>query len=201
MMRRSASSCRNEGKNIMSEPEKKPRSCLFRLLKVTLLLVVIIALAVVGLGFFVLDGKYDFARETTIKASPEDIHKQVGDLREWPNWLPFTKHDKSINVTIEQATGVGANEHWTGKSGNGKLSFTSADPDKGIEFTMVMDEKYASKGAITYAPSGSETRVTWRMTGQNDDFMGKWFALAMSSMVGPMFDEGLADLKAKVEGK
>jgi hypothetical protein len=39
------------------------------------------------------------------------------------------------------------------------------------------------------------------MTGQNDDFVGKWMALAMDAMVGPMFEEGLADLKAKVEAK
>jgi hypothetical protein len=39
------------------------------------------------------------------------------------------------------------------------------------------------------------------MTGQYDDFMGKWMAAAMPSMVGPMFEEGLLDLKNQVEGK
>jgi hypothetical protein len=66
---------------------------------------------------------------------------------------------------------------------------------------MLFDEKWASQGFMTYARSGDETRVTWRMTGQNNDFLGKWMAFAMGHMVGPMFDEGLADLKAKVEAK
>lgn len=66
----------------MSEPEKKPRSFLFKAFKVILLLLVLAVAAFVGLGLFVLDGKCEIARETTIKAPPEAVHKQVGDLRE-----------------------------------------------------------------------------------------------------------------------
>ena len=101
----------------------------------------------------------------------------------------------------DQPTGVGAHQHWAGKDGTGKLTFTASDEEKGVEWTMLFDEKYASQGTMTYAKAGDETRVTWHMTGQNDDFLGKWMALLMSPMVGPMFDEGLADLKAKVEAK
>ena len=64
---------------------------------------------------------------------------------------------------------------------------------------MLFDEKYKSKGTISYAKSGDDTRVTWHMVGKNDDFMGKFLAAAMPTMVGPAFDQGLADLKAKVE--
>jgi hypothetical protein len=185
----------------MSQAVKKPRSVLFTLLKVVVLLVLVAVAAFLVVGFFVLDGRYDVSREITIKASPEDVHKQVGDLKEWPNWLPFTKHDPSIQTTIDQAEGVGAHQKWTGKDGAGKLTFTASDPDKGVEWIMVFDEKYTSNGSMTYTKSGDETRVTWRMHGKNDDFMGKWMALAMAPMVSPMFDEGLADLKKKVESK
>ena len=134
-----------------------------------------------------------------VSAAAQAVHKQVGDLNQWPNWLPFTKDDKTVQVTIDKPTGVGASQHWTGNRGKGKLTFTASDEDKGIEYDMVMDDKWTSKGTISYAKSGDETRVTWRMTGQNDDFLGKWMAVAMPHMVGPMFEEGLADLKAKVE--
>jgi uncharacterized protein YndB with AHSA1/START domain len=184
--------------NAMSEAPKKSGSCLFTLVKIVLLLIVVVVAAVLVVGFFVLDGKFDVSREITINAPPEAIHKQVGDLREWPNWLPFTKEDKTIKVTVDTPTGVGAHEEWTGNS-NGELTFTTSDENKGIEFTMIMEKKYKSKGAITYAKSGDGTRVTWRMDGQNDDFTGKWLAAATPIIVGPMFDKGLADLKAKVE--
>jgi hypothetical protein len=186
---------------VLSEPQKKRRSFLFRLLRAVALVVLALVVAIVVVGVFVLDGKYDVSRQVTIKAPSAAVHQQVGDLREWPNWLPFTKHDPSVKTTIEQATGVGANQHWTSDHGNGELKFTASDEAKGIEFDMLFDKKWASKGSLGYAPAGDETRVTWRMTGQNTDFLGKWMALAMPHMVGPMFDEGLADLKAKVEAK
>lgn len=185
----------------MTEPQKKKRSILWTIVKVGVVLVLLFVAAIWFVGYFLLDGKYEVSRAITIKAPSEEVHKQVGDLREWPNWLPFTKHDTSVKVVIEKPTDVGAHQHWTGDGGKGELTFTASDPAKGIEFDMLFDDKWASKGALTYAPSGDDTQVTWRMKGQNNDFTGKWMALLMPSMVGPMFEEGLTDLKAKVETK
>jgi hypothetical protein len=187
--------------SVQSEVPKKPRSLFVRVLKWAGLVVLAVAVAVVVIGLFVLDGKFEVARDATIQAPPAAVYKQVGDLREWPNWLPFTKHDPSVKTTIEQPTGVGANQHWTSDHGNGKLAFTQADEAKGVTFDMVFDEKWLSRGSLAFAPAGDGTRVTWTMTGHYTDFLGKWVALCMPRMVGPMFDEGLADLKAKVEGK
>ena len=179
----------------------KKRSTLGTILRVLLLTVALLVIAFVATGLFVLDGKYELSRETTINAPPEAVHKQVGDLREWPNWLPFTKGDKSVKVTVEKPTGVGANQHWTSDNGNGELTFVASDDQKGVEFDMLFDKKYPAKGTITYAKAGDGTKVTWHMTGKNDDFLGRWMALAMKPMMEPMFDQGLADLKAKVEAK
>lgn len=184
----------------MTEPQKK-RSFLFRAFKVLLILIVVAAIAFVGIGLFVLDGKYEVSRETVIKAPPEAVHKQVGDLREWPNWLPFIKGDPSVKTTIEKPTGQDAHQHWTSNHGNGKLNFTASDEQKGIEYTMLFDEKYPAQGWITYTKVGDDTRVTWRMAGQNGDFVGKWIAVAMPPMVGSVFEKGLVDLKEKVEAK
>lgn len=184
----------------MAEPKKKS-GCLMTLFKAVLVLILLLVAVFFGVGYFVLDGKYEVARDTTIKAPAAAVHQQVGDLREWPNWLPFTKMDPGIQVAIEQPTGVGASQHWTGKDGKGKLKFTESDENKGIAFDMLFDETYASKGSLTYDQAGTDTKVTWRMTGQNNDLIGKWLALAMPTMVGPAFEQGLADLKKKVEAK
>lgn len=185
----------------MPEAEKKSRSCLFTAFKWVLLFVLVIAAVILAVGMFVLDGKYDLTRTITIKAAPEAVHKQVGDLREWPNWLPFIKHDPSVKTTIETPTGVGAHQHWTSDHGNGKLTFTATDEQKGVEYTMVFDEKWPAQGSITYAKAGDDTQVTWRMTGQNSGVLGNWMAFIMPRMVGPKFEEGLVDLKNKVEEK
>ncbi len=182
-------------------PPKPAGSGVLRVLRWVLVILVVFVLVVVAVGLFVLDGRYDLSREITIKAPPEAIHRQVGDLDQWPNWLPFTKHDPSVKTIVEKPTGVGAHQHWTSDNGNGKLTFTTSDEQKGIEYDMVFDEKWKAQGAITYIKVGDDTRVIWRMTGQNEDFMGKWFAVAMRPMMGPKLEEGLSDLKAKVEGK
>jgi hypothetical protein len=190
----------------MIEPQKpyepqvrKPRSFLFQLLKWTLIVLVLLVVAFVGVGLFVLDGKYDVSREITIKAKPEAIHAHVGDLNKWPAWLPFVKEDPSVKTTVVKPSGADAHQHWTSDHGNGELTFTASDEQKGIEYWMLFDKKWKSNGSFTYAKSGDDTRVTWRMTGQNDDFLGKWMAAAMPAMVGPQFEKGLADLKAEVE--
>ncbi len=184
----------------MAEPKKKG-SMLVKLLKLFVLVVLLCVAAFVGVGLFVLDGKYEVERSVVINADSDDVHKQVGDLRQWPNWLPFTKHEPTIVVKVDKPTGAGAHQTWTGQDGKGELTFTASDEDKGIEYDMVFDDKWKSKGKLLYEKSGDGTKVTWHMTGQNDDFVGKYFAALMPNMVGPMFEEGLADLKKKVEEK
>lgn len=184
-----------------SAPPPRSTSLVGKIFRVVLLLVLLLVAVFLGVGLYVLDGKYEVTRSITIKASPAQVHAYVGDLTQWPHWLPFTKphHDASVKVTIVQPTGVGAKQQWIGQSGNGELTFTASDEKQGIAFDMLFDKKYASRGAISYTPSGDATQVVWRMSGQNDDLLGKWFAAAMPYMVGPMFDEGLGDLKKLAE--
>lgn len=182
-------------------PATKPRSTLGKILRLLVLAVALLVTAFVLTGLFVLDGKYELSRETTINAPPEAVHKQVGDLREWPNWLPFTKQDPSVKTTIDKPTGVGAHQHWTSDNGSGELTFTASDQQKGIEFDMLFDKKYPAKGTFSYEKVGGGTKVGWHMAGKNEDFVGRWMALAMEPMMGPMFEQGLADMKSKVEVK
>src|SRR5262245_50678411 len=97
----------------MPEPQKKSGSTLLKVLKWTVIVLVVAVVAFVCVGLFALDGKYDMSREITIKAPPAAIHKQVGDLNEWPNWLPFVKEDPSVSTIVVKATGADANQHWT----------------------------------------------------------------------------------------
>ena len=137
----------------MSEPKKKG-SMLAKLLKAFVLLFLVLVLTIVGVGMFVLDGKYEVERSVVINADSYDVHTQVGDLRQWPNWLPFTKHEPTIVVKVDKPTGAGAHQTWSGKDGKGELTFTSWDEDKGIEYDMVFDDKWKSKGKLLYEKAG-----------------------------------------------
>ena len=65
------------------------------------------------------------------------------------------------------------------------------------------DGTYESKSAMKYSPlKDGETKVTWIMTGDmGTPVIGGYFVLMMDSMVGNMFDKGLANLKNTVEGQ
>lgn len=185
----------------MAEPKKKG-SKLVMLLKVFVLLFLVLVLTIVGVGLFVLDGKYEVSRSTVIKADRDDIHENIADLRKWPAWLPFSKHDPSIKTTIIKPTGVGAHQTWKGDHDTGELTFTSVDEEKGVKFDMLMMEQYKSTGEFIYEDAGNDsTKVTWKMTGQSDGIMGHYMAAFMDKLVGTYFEEGLADIKKVSEAK
>ena len=60
---------------------------------------------------------------------------------------------------------------------------------------------FASVAALEYRPlSEQSTEVRWTMTGEIDmPVVGAYFALMMDAMVGQMFEQGLGELKKRVE--
>jgi hypothetical protein len=161
-----------------------------------LLLLLVVAAAV---GFFL---PHDFSVEESIniRAKPSAIHDLVGDLKRWDDWAPWKENDPSLQVTLGKETkGVGASETWTGKEGNGSLTFTASDAKRGIEYDMRFD-KTSAKGGVRYEPIGDTTKVAWWLKGSMDTpVIGGYLALLMPRMAGPDFRKGLARLKRAVE--
>lgn len=171
---------------------------------VVALVLLLVLVVVVGLA---LPKDFEFARRTTIQAPPERIHELVGDLRRWDDWTPWKKVDPTVAVTLGPTTsGVGASQTWTGKDGGGRLVFSECDAKTGIVYDMAFindGHELPSKGWVKYTPAGAATEVEWGMRGTMDvPVIGGYFATLMGPMMaGPMFEQGLADLKAKLEGK
>ena len=171
---------------------------MFKKLLIGLVVLVVILVAV---GFF-LPSSYEVKRSVVIDAKPSAVHKYVGNLEKWGEWEPWTEGDPTIETTLGKKTsGVGASQTWTGKEGDGKLTFTASDSDKGIEYDMEFDGgKWKSKGAMRYEAVEKKTTVTWEMTGTVElPVIGGYMALMMDGWTGPYFEKGLAKLKAKVE--
>jgi len=161
------------------------------------LLLILVAAAAVG---FFLPGDYSLERSIVINAKPADVHKVVGDLARWEDWMPWKESDPSIHVTLgDKTTGVGASQKWTSKDGAGSLVFTASDKDKGVEYDMTFGE-WTSKGAVRYEEVGKSTKVTWSMKGAIDTpVIGGYMALLMPQMISGQFDKGLQNLKRAVE--
>ena len=184
------------------DKQKKKSGGIGSIIKLGLLLVVVIGVAGVGYGFS-LPSTYHFERSIVIKGDTSDVHKLVGDLKEWDNWGPWRAEDPSMKYTYsESTTKAGDKMSWKGDKGSGSLTFNSVDEDKGVEYTFQWEDWTPNPGAITYEDAGDDNvKVTWSMesdTGNNILF--RYFMTFGSKQMTDMFDKGLAKLKTKVEG-
>ncbi len=166
--------------------------------------VMIITSAILALFIIIgisLPNSYEIKRTVTINAPVEKVHALVGDLNQWPKWTPWLAADPSIRTTVVQASGVGASQKWEGNSGNGSLTFTSNDPQKGIDFDLYFDNNsYRCDSGFIYTPSGNMTVVSWYMRGSVDfPIVGGYVAYMTESMNSDMFDNGLLKLKKMAE--
>jgi hypothetical protein len=164
---------------------------------------ILIILLLLAAGHF-LPTQYTIARSIVISAHPEKIHAYVSDLKRWPEWEPWTEGDPTMVVTLgEKTQGIGASQSWQGESGNGRLIFTREAETVGIEYDLSFEQgQYRSKASLTYQALGqSSTQVEWRISGDVEiPLIGGYFSLFFKYVTAPLFEEGLRQLKEKVEG-
>ena len=168
------------------------------------LVALLVAVVVAGL---VMPTTYAVEKEITIDATPADIHAYVGDLKKWPEWTPWEQADETIETTYgETTTGVGASQSWISEDGDGELKITECDARTGIAYRMEFimgDTRSPAECAMTYTRESDTTTVTWTMQGDADGFMppvvGGLMTPFLEGSIGGMFDQGLSNLKKKIE--
>jgi carbon monoxide dehydrogenase subunit G len=146
---------------------------------------------------------FRITRTAAIAAPPSVVFAQVNDLHKYQAWSPFAKADPAMKITYEgPPTGEGAVLAWAGnnKTGEGRMTLTESRPNELVRSNLQFIKPFQATNVaeFTFKPEGNQTVVTWSMTGKNN-FMFKAVGLFMNSdkMVGGMFEEGLANLKAK----
>jgi len=173
------------------------------LAKILIVLAVIIVLFVVIVALRPSD--FRATRSTTIAAPPAIVFEQVNDLHKYLAWNPFSKLDPAAKKIFEgPSAGPGASLAWAGNNqmGEGKMTVTESRPSELVRFRLefLRPFKATNTAEFTFKPDGGQTVVEWSMTGTNN-FMFKAVGLFMNcdKMVGGMFEQGLANLKAAAE--
>lgn len=182
-------------------PPKKKRGVLVPLL----ILVVVLVGGFLGVAALQ-PNEFRVMRTTIIAAPPEAIFPNINDLHEWQTWSPWAKLDPAAKNTFEgAAAGEGAEFSWSGNSqvGAGKMTIIQSHPNDFVRIKLDFEKPMKATDTADFSltkKDGDETLVTWTMYGPNL-FMGKVMGLVMNmdKMVGSQFEQGLANLKEKVE--
>ena len=161
-----------------------------------------IALALVLGGLFV-PSSFKVERSTQINAPADRIYDYVVEPRKWKDWSVWSRRDPQMRIVYSGPPfGMGARWSWESKEeGSGSMEFTRVDPNRRVEYALSFPAfNMRSTGAITMEPSGNGTRVTWTNGGDvGGNPLKHYLAAAMDHMVGPDFEQGLANLKTVAE--
>lgn len=170
-------------------------------------LVATVALLVVGfvtVGFFLPDRAH-MERSIVIQAPAATVFTLLNGFRRFNEWSPWADLDPNTNYLIEgPISGVGAKQSWSSQNesvGSGSQEILEATPYRSIRIRLVFSG-FESDNFATYtlAPEGDGTKLVWANDADfKGNLVGRYFGLALDSMIGPDYEKGLARLKTLAE--
>jgi len=175
-------------------------------MSLSLILIIVIVVAVMALVAFIVTRPDSFRLERSIliQARPEAIYPLVADFHRWTAWSPFEKMDAETKRTYGGPdSGVGATYGWQGdKTGVGHMEILEAEAPSRvlIKLDFLKPFEAHNMAQFSFTPEAGGTRASWAMFGPNT-LMTKAMSLVfnMEKMTGPMFEQGLADMKVAAE--
>jgi hypothetical protein len=148
--------------------------------------------------------EFKCTRSILIEAPASLIAPMVADLHRHVSWSPFSKHDPKTKDSYSGAPGAGQSRSFEGgQFGAGVIRIETADSER---ITMRLDMRKPMKVSnlieFTLVPEGAATRVSWSISGPAT-LMWRVMSLFMDcdKMCGRHLEEGLANLKAEMEGR
>lgn len=150
---------------------------------------------------------FKIARSAIVDAPPERIYPEINDLHNWEEWSPWAKLDPTQKTTYGGSPlGAGASLEWSGnnKVGAGKMTIKESSQNERIRLKLEFSRPMQAVNEVQFdlKPLGeTRTEVLWTMSGHNEFIAKAMHAfMNMDKMVGGQFEQGLANLKAVVEG-
>lgn len=177
------------------------------ILKKVLLVVIILGVIFVVVGL-VSPSEVQVERSTTINASAASIYQEIANLKKTNKWSPWDQMDPEGTTYTWSGPdeGVGAKKEWASENenvGTGSQEVIEAIPGQKVRTELYFggfdDPAYAD---FILTEKDGATDVRWTFEGNmGSSLMYKIMGLFMDSMLGPTYEEGLANLKARVESK
>jgi effector-binding domain-containing protein len=174
-----------------------------KILKPVLIVVAALLLLLIIIGLF-LPSSAHVERTVSIAAAPGDVYEIVNDLRRFNEWSPWFEKDPKAKYTYSGTpTGVGSRLEWESQVssvGSGSQEIIESVPDQKVRTRLNFGASGDTQAEVRIAPEGAGSRVTWALDASfGRNLVGRYFGLAMNSMVGPDYEAGLGKLKALAE--
>jgi effector-binding domain-containing protein/carbon monoxide dehydrogenase subunit G len=174
-----------------------------KVLKLVLVAVAAVVLLLVLLGLF-LPSSAHVERSVSITAPPAQVYEIVNDLHRFNDWSPWFEKDPRAKYTYGgPENGVGSKVEWSStvsSVGTGSQEIVESVPNQRVRTKLDFGGSGDAQAEVLIAPDGAGSRVTWALdTKFGRNLIGRYFGLAMDSMVGPDYEQGLGKLKALAE--
>jgi carbon monoxide dehydrogenase subunit G len=170
--------------------------------------IVALVVIVVALGF-VLPDKAEISRETVINAPQEDVYALISDFEAWNAWSPWAQIDPDAEMSIS-GEGVGHKMSWKSDDPNvgvGSQVITAMAPPNSMTTHLEFDGMGEADATFTLSPAGDgATKVVWSFESNMREGMAlhmkpmaTYMGFFMDGMLGPQYEQGLANLKDVAE--
>ena len=158
------------------------------------------------LGYLMGPATYHVSRTIEINRTPEDVFKYLKYLKNQDEWSPWQRKDPNMKKDFRGTDGtVGAVSSWVGNKdvGSGEQEITRLVEGSRVESKLRFFKPWKSQSdaymEVEPAKDGG-TNVRWGFSGKNGFPMRLMMLfMNMDKMVGGEFEEGLANLKSRME--
>ena len=171
------------------------------LLRKTVIMLAIMLTVVFGIGYLLPD-TFHVERTLIIDTPAGKPFQLINNLEKWPTWDPWTRADPEIIQEVKGSAGQGQEQTWMGpRSSTGKLKIVESVPNERVLLEMyTTDSPTPRRLTFTFNDLGQRTKLTWQIDGDNTIRpIGNWFGLGMDDYLGPMYEQGLSNIKALAE--
>ncbi|MFT4524541.1 MAG: hypothetical protein ACI85F_000686 [Bacteroidia bacterium] len=139
-------------------------------------------------------------RTRIMDAPASSIFHHINSLQNWAAWSPWSKLDPSIDESGYEGpeSGVGNRHCWDSEHkdvGKGCQTITESVPNEKMLSEMDFYDQGMGYGFFFLNETEAGTEVTWGFETEMP-FIMRIMGLMMDRMMGPVFEQGLADLEA-----
>lgn len=165
----------------------------------------VVLIAVLAAGAYLLPRNVVVERQITIDAAPEDVFEHISSLQAFTEWSPWQGRDPNMVVDFSgPEAGVGNVMVWQSDEpsvGNGRQEITALTENEEVRTALDFGDMGTADAWWLLAEAEGGTVITWGLDADmGNNPVGRWMGLMMDGLVGADYDAGLLNLKTLVEG-